>query len=483
MALPPNVTFSGVSEELEDCNVDFFPHLQPEKGKSPFALSRSLLTPPLNQCNASTSPDAPLGHAEPSLRAKNFPWQSFKRVLRESKTPIIFSWSPSAAETPPSNFNNRISWIEGPEQEWVAADYHTGCVRTDVDPFAPTIVIPQPNSEKEVPSSAVSASTSAFKTPHLKSKRESKSEHEPEQQSQPECPPGYPITTSPFHLFLELDLVPIDRDPDVVWMHEGDVFRAYRISTSQPDDSVVPDLVVGGDPPLTIWEYIAATRRHQFAMWASGVAAAEAVVFRDEDAHPGVSPRRGGAKVSREDDTAPQGGGGGLRADTRLVRASVPQGRRFSEGQAPRFPLMPVQESALIRYLQNGGNAVLDLPVPNDGPPVHPTATATAPQDSTSIQQRPSTPPAGPIHASSNINNKHPHPPEDKDAARQAKRPESSSLPSLPSRRDRIRIIRTFNRHAASTFSALKRQRRQRAFEEEKMRKYLVASRRWGMKV
>lgn len=407
---------------------------------------------------------------------------------------------------PPSNFNNNISWIEGPGQEWFAVDYHTGCVRVDVDPFAPTIIVPHTALVNKKPSvTSASASASTPRKSQLKL-HENKNNKQSESQPRPQPPPGYPITTAPFHLFLQFNLIPIDLDSDVVWLHEGNVFRAYRISTTKPDDTVIPNLTVGGEPPLTIWEYVDAVRRwREENQWESAGAAAEKVVLPADDAVP---PRVGnylGGRVLHGADTDSQGGAQRLQVDPRLVRASMPRSRRFAEGEGPRFPLMPVRESVLIEYIQKSSNTVVDFISPNSRygrPATHPTAAE--PQNST---PNPLMPLPIPVHTHPNDNrpsptvqdNKHPHSPPSspqKDEARPtSNRPASSPLPSsrshqppslsplpsLPSRKDRIRTIQSFNQQAALTFSSLKRKRSQRIFEDERRRKYLVAARRWGM--
>ncbi|KAL8998072.1 MAG: hypothetical protein Q9188_006174 [Gyalolechia gomerana] len=480
MAHPSDLTTPGVSKDLEDCKVDFSLHLHPGK-VTPCIDTYFLASPKKQFVNQLTNP-----------------------TVRESETPIIFSWSPSAAEIPPSNFNNNISWIEGPGQEWIAVDHHAGCVRLDIDPFAPTIIVPHTALANEK-TSVTSASASTPRKSQLKL-RDKEYNKQSESQPRPQPPPGYPITTAPFHLFLKFNLIPIDLDSDVVWLHEGNVFRAYRISTTKPDDTVIPNLTVGGEPPLTIWEYLDAVRRwREENHRESAGAAAEEVVLPADDAVP---PRVGnylGGKVLHGADTDSQDGAQQLQVDPRLVRASMPRNRRFVEGQGPRFPLMPVRESALIEYIQKSSNTVVDLISPNSRygrPATHPTAAK--PQTFT---PKPSMPLSIPINAHPNDNrpsppvqnSKHPYSPPvslQKDAAPPtSKRPASSPLPSsrshqppslsplpsLPSRKDRIRTIQTFNQHAASTFSSLKRQRCQRIFEEERRRKYLVAARRWGM--
>ncbi|KAL8720707.1 MAG: hypothetical protein Q9225_002473 [Loekoesia sp. 1 TL-2023] len=397
MALEPHPNAPDSSRALETYMPDFLAHKNPNQVKqisfpncprwasSPFRHGDKI---PLAVFQ--TSKSNPLSLTQIPLTKK-------KTTVLEWKTPIIFSWSPSASEIPPSNFNNGISWFEGPNpDEWIACDRSTGLVRMDIDPFAPTIQLLPSKTEWQY--------------------------H------------GYRADAEPFKLFVKAGLVPIDRDRDVVWIQEGrEFFRAYRMSTLKADDAVVPDLVVGGEPPLTIWEYFAAVGRQRVEAraWVEGSS-----VPREQ-----ILPCTG-AQILRPSTQL-------LQADPRLLQASLPQNGKFEPGQGPRFPLMPVQESALIQYIQPNKGAV-----------------------NTSLLNAPGPPPPVPFHTHPILSNL---PSYYQNLENQKRHVPESPLPALPSRQQRIHTIQTFNHNAAATFSRLNaRQRLQNELTqggEEKIRR------------
>ncbi|KAL9601185.1 MAG: hypothetical protein Q9219_002685 [cf. Caloplaca sp. 3 TL-2023] len=58
---------------------------------------------------------------------------------------------------------------------------------------------------------------------------------------------SYSPHAHPFDIFTAYGLGPLDQDPDIVWVLEGDGrYRAYRLSTSRCDPSVRPRLVTPG---------------------------------------------------------------------------------------------------------------------------------------------------------------------------------------------------------------------------------------------
>ncbi|KAL9009736.1 MAG: hypothetical protein Q9173_005267, partial [Seirophora scorigena] len=179
------------------------------------------------------------------------PLTNLFKVL-SSPTPLIFSWSALAASNPPINFPNTMSWIEGSSQEWIGCDRRTGRVCLDADPFRATASEPQtgPHSHDD------SSDGTTQWTFH-----------------------GYSAGSEPFRSFLEAGLVPLDRDPDIIWGKTNnrltsskntgvdDIYRAWRISTAGVADEVVPDLVVlgggGSGTTMTIWDYEAAVVRYR----------------------------------------------------------------------------------------------------------------------------------------------------------------------------------------------------------------------------
>ncbi|KAI4099232.1 MAG: hypothetical protein LQ345_007486, partial [Seirophora villosa] len=129
-----------------------------------------------------------------------------------------------------------MSWIEGSSQEWIGCDRRTGRVCLDSDPYRATAVS-EPQTRPHSPDNHSSERTTQW-TFH-----------------------GYSAASDPFRSFLDAGLMPLDRDPDIIWVCENDIYRAWRISTATVADETIPDLVVldgSSGPTMTIWDYEAA---------------------------------------------------------------------------------------------------------------------------------------------------------------------------------------------------------------------------------
>ncbi|KAI4143052.1 MAG: hypothetical protein L6R39_004725 [Caloplaca ligustica] len=175
-------------------------------------------------------PECPAWASQPLHQGSKAPL-AVSLAMADHPGPIIFSWSHLGSVWPPTNFPNAISWIEGPNQNWIACDRPTGRILKNIHPF------PEDNFLKYyIPSPPPPATVWR--------------------------PEGYPLDTDPFRSFLEAGLVPIDRDPDVIWgVTKSKLFRACRISTGKADDKVVPDLIVLGHSGMTIREYEACVKK------------------------------------------------------------------------------------------------------------------------------------------------------------------------------------------------------------------------------
>ena len=323
-----------------------------------------------------------------------------------------------------------MSWSKDSDGEWIASNPITSHVRMDSDSLAPSL----------------------------------------QEEARPPTPPiencnGYRADTEPFDLFVKAGLIPIDRDHDVVWMQEGQYFRAYRISWVGPDDSVVPDLIVGGDPPMTIMEYLVALERYQIAA-ADHRAMAERVNVPHDEYPPSDEVFLEPQPIQKQSTTTPHKNHI-LRADPRLLQASVSKSAPLPPGQEPRFPLMPVRESDIIQYIHTPQKATLNT--------LHLGADTQSHQPTTSPLQE-STPSATPIAQMT------PPPaipfaqPPPNNSQNHETTPSPPPLPSLPSRHERIKAIETFDAHPSATFARLtSRQRVQHDvvydFEERKGRK------------
>ncbi|KAL8957043.1 MAG: hypothetical protein Q9193_005587, partial [Seirophora villosa] len=159
------------------------------------------------------------------------------QLILSSPTPLIFSWSALAASNPPTNFPNNMSWIEGSSQEWIGCDRRTGRVCLNADPYRAT-TMSEPQTQQHSTNDESSEVTTQW-TFH-----------------------GYSAGSEPFRSFLDAGLTPLDRDPDIIWVCENNIYRAWRISTAAVADEVIPDLVVldgsSSGPTMTMWEYEAA---------------------------------------------------------------------------------------------------------------------------------------------------------------------------------------------------------------------------------
>ncbi|KAL8829697.1 MAG: hypothetical protein Q9170_006060 [Blastenia crenularia] len=330
--------------------------------RSLWQSSRQVSNPDIHHCNKTLTNDA----------------------VCEQKKSVIFSWSRSADEVPPSNFTNGMSWIEGLDRVWVACDRSTARIRKDIDPFAPTM-----HSPTLVPNETVA---------HWQFQ-------------------GYRVDNDPFRLFTEAGLVPIDSDRDVVWITEHGFYRAYRISTLKPDDSVVPNLTVGGDPPMTIWEYFDAIRKPHW------LAAAE---HQAPVAEPAVPQIIFTTEVTRCPSLQ------ALESCDACIPEPVPE---------IQIPLMPIKESALIQFIQNPNK-----PISKESflrPELDPSFNPSRPHQTVTYltDLRPSVP-------------LDTHPNQAEVISRNSttrKRP----LPILPPREQRAHTLQSFNENAVATFSEL----------------------------
>ncbi|KAL8966558.1 MAG: hypothetical protein Q9197_005915 [Variospora fuerteventurae] len=153
-------------------------------------------------------------------------------ITRSYQHPLIFSWSTPADLHLPINFPNTMSWLEGPSHEWIGCDRHTGRICLKVDPFSATAS----EAQACLPYSGDDTRQWTFL--------------------------GYCANSEPFRYFRDAGLVPIDRNPDVIWECVDGLYRAWRISTAEIADDVVPDLMVLGGSGMTVWEYEAAVERY-----------------------------------------------------------------------------------------------------------------------------------------------------------------------------------------------------------------------------
>ncbi|KAL8751135.1 MAG: hypothetical protein Q9184_006169 [Pyrenodesmia sp. 2 TL-2023] len=177
------------------------------------------------------------------------------QIIQAHQDPIIFSWSPLGAEWPPMKFPNRMSWVEGPNQTWIGCERETGLVRLNVNPF------PDDSFLKH-------CSPGMFSSHDMQMIHRLKVLLNQAKSSDPEprwCFEGFSADTEPFRSFVDAGLAPIDRDPDVVWLCQGGLYRAHRISTGMADDAVTPDLVVLASSGLTFEEYEESVTKYEGA--------------------------------------------------------------------------------------------------------------------------------------------------------------------------------------------------------------------------
>ncbi|KAI4178238.1 MAG: hypothetical protein LQ348_005650 [Seirophora lacunosa] len=161
-----------------------------------------------------------------------------------------------------------MSWIEGSSQEWIGCDRRTGRVCLDADPYRATAAS-EPQTRPHSPEYDSSYGTTQW-TFH-----------------------GYSAGSDPFRSFLDAGLMPLDRDPDIIWVCENDIYRAWRISTATVADEVIPDLVVldgSSGPTMTIWDYEAAVLRYESACAAEEENARQMDTARHANPTPTPSP-------------------------------------------------------------------------------------------------------------------------------------------------------------------------------------------------
>ncbi|KAI4180506.1 MAG: hypothetical protein LQ346_006972, partial [Caloplaca aetnensis] len=176
-------------------------------------------------------------------------------MVQAHQEPIIFSWSPLGAEWPPTKFPNRMSWVEGPNQTWIGCERETGLVHLNVNPS------PDDSFMKHCSPGMLSARD--LELIHRLQVLQSQATATASESQW--CFEGFHADSEPFRSFLDAGLAPIDRDPDVIWMYERALYRAYRISTGTVDDGVTPDLVVLASSGLTFQEYEESVMKYQGA--------------------------------------------------------------------------------------------------------------------------------------------------------------------------------------------------------------------------
>lgn len=197
-----------------------------------------------------------------------------------------------------------MSWIEGSSQEWIGCDRRTGRVCLDADPYRATAASePQTRPHSHEYDSSYGTTQWTFH--------------------------GYSAGSDPFRSFLDAGLMPLDRDPDIIWVckceipnyprnpknplkragkkkrnttltsskktptGENDIYRAWRISTATVADEVIPDLVVldgSSGPTMTIWDYEAAVLRYESACAAEEENARQMDTARHANPTPTPSP-------------------------------------------------------------------------------------------------------------------------------------------------------------------------------------------------
>lgn len=129
-----------------------------------------------------------------------------------------------------------MSWLEGPSQEWIGCDRHTGRICLKFNPFSATAS----EAQTCLPYSGDDTTQWTFL--------------------------GYCANSEPFRYFRDAGLMPIDRNADVIWECVDGLYRAWRISTAEIADDVVPDLVVLGGSGMTVWEYEGVVERYMGTM-------------------------------------------------------------------------------------------------------------------------------------------------------------------------------------------------------------------------
>ncbi|KAL8951286.1 MAG: hypothetical protein Q9222_002741 [Ikaeria aurantiellina] len=143
-------------------------------------------------------------------------------TARKHTCAVIFGWSSAEKSAFPVVLDPSTSWLEGANKEWVAFDSPTGIVKLHTNPYPISAADTEPNIH---------------------------------------CL-GYRPDREPFRSFKRHRLTPEDQDEDVVWTQDGFFYRAWRRSTRDYDDTVVPNLVVAtGGQLKTIWEYIESQRQ------------------------------------------------------------------------------------------------------------------------------------------------------------------------------------------------------------------------------
>ncbi|KAI4187413.1 MAG: hypothetical protein L6R41_002830 [Letrouitia leprolyta] len=420
-------------------------------------------------------------------------------------------YAPTADGPPPSYFLDCVPCVEGLGQSWMAMDHDTHRVYPDMDPFPPETINPF-DLHFSTPVTAVPTFSNLplgyrplpAEPTHRATKFHPLHHPPPQRESEVYLQPGYPISSPPFSLFHSNDLIPIDLDPDIVWLLENEHYRAYRFSTLKADDGVLPNLTVGGEPPLSIWGYLEKLEMSRGEVEGEEMCLGVVDCGDDFDIDApfnGSSDDDEGGDGSHCEDLEVSKGveevtGGhrdlGLAEYERLIQASMPNSWKPVEGQGLRVPSTLLNTTTLSEKSKKADNIIGDLPSPDRK--VSKSAThgmATRSKRFSSTHQPATTHPA----MSANPNSNRPSPftiasendlegTNSKDEAifkvplLPSRQP--SPLPSLPSRKDRMRIVQAFNHHAAVTFSIKPGKRCQRCSVKGKKGKGSVTAKKCG---
>ncbi|KAL8926692.1 MAG: hypothetical protein Q9208_002766 [Pyrenodesmia sp. 3 TL-2023] len=201
-----------------------------------------------------TLPACPPWASKCFAKGDHFP-PELVQIIQAHRDPVVFSWSSLGAAWPPMRFPNRMSWVEEPDQTWIGCERETGLVRLNVNPS------PDDSFLKHCsPGMFSSHDMQMIHRLKVLLNQTKSTDSEPQW-----CFEGFPADTKPFRSFVDAGLAPIDRDPDVIWLCEGGLYRAHRISTGMADDAVMPDLVVLASSGLTFEEYEESVSKYQGA--------------------------------------------------------------------------------------------------------------------------------------------------------------------------------------------------------------------------
>ncbi|KAL8905564.1 MAG: hypothetical protein Q9207_002554 [Kuettlingeria erythrocarpa] len=269
IAAPPNVPISTHAEKTAENELRAAGHQSVEEGKLKSTTFNATFAETISVIPKRVAlPVCPPWASKPFAKGDCFP-PAIVQMVQAHQEPIIFSWSSLGAEWPPTKFPNRMSWIEGPNQTWIGCERETGLVHLNVNPS------PDDSFMKHCSPGMLSARDLELihRLQVLQNQAPTATDSEPQW-----CFEGFHADSEPFRPFLDAGLAPIDRDPDVIWMYERGLYRAYRISTGTVDDGVTPDLVVLASSGLTFQEYEESMMKYQGACSCYGAVNSPAVV-------------------------------------------------------------------------------------------------------------------------------------------------------------------------------------------------------------